>query len=85
MAAPNRRAAGRRRIAFAPVLIVLIAIAWVALVALGLSLCRLAARSDEADAESVASWLGTVEVEETQPPGEGDVIEVQRTRAIRGL
>ena len=66
-------------------LIALIAIAWVALVALGLSLCRLAARSDEADAESVSNWLGTFEVDEAPPPAADEVLEVRRTRATRGL
>jgi hypothetical protein len=67
------------------VLIALIAIAWLALVALGLSLCRLAAESDKADDESVSNWLGTHEVQDAPAAPDDDLIELQRTRATRGL
>jgi hypothetical protein len=67
------------------VLIVVISIAGLALVALGMSLCRLAAKSDEADAESVANWLGTYQVQDAPPLDDEDVLELQRTRATRGL
>jgi hypothetical protein len=67
------------------VLIVAVAVACPALVAFGLSLCRLAARSEVADAAAVASRLGAAGPGEPATSGDGGLIEPQRTRATRGL
>jgi hypothetical protein len=61
------------------------AAACLALVALGLSLCRLAARTDTANAEAVNDWLGTFEVYEIARAPLRDSEKLERTSASRGL
>jgi hypothetical protein len=83
--ASNRRGRRGRALALRAVLIVAVAVAWLALVALGLSLCRQAARSELTDAVAVADRLVNGTSREAPPAGDSTLIEPRRTRATRGL